>query len=168
MEHDFIIDKEPRSIKCEVKDKNVKATVDEERLEFNFSLPGENRMSLLNEANGYDIYYLKTRDAIHVFVRGEKYVVNIKDSGADFDVEAGGVGANGLIETPMPGTIIKFLVEEGERVEAEQGLVIVEAMKMENEIRSPIPAIVKKINFRPGDAVDIGQSIIDLEKIEEE
>jgi pyruvate carboxylase subunit B len=65
----------------------------------------------------------------------------------------------------MPGNIIKILVSEGDIVEKDQGLVIVEAMKMENEIRATFKAKVKKINFKPGDAVDVGKSIIDLEEI---
>ncbi|MCJ7577768.1 MAG: biotin/lipoyl-binding protein, partial [candidate division Zixibacteria bacterium] len=68
---------------------------------------------------------------------------------------------------PMPGKIVKILVREGDKVRKGQGLVIVEAMKMENEIRSPGAGIVKKINFKEGNLVDTADLIIELEPEEE-
>jgi len=58
---------------------------------------------------------------------------------------------------------VKLLVEEEQKVAAGQGLVIVEAMKMENEIKSTIEAIVKRVNFSAGDLVNLGDVIIELE-----
>jgi biotin carboxyl carrier protein len=53
-------------------------------------------------------------------------------------------------------------VNAGDKVERGQGLVIVEAMKMENEIKSPVNGIVEKISFAPGDLVDAAQPIIEI------
>ena len=63
----------------------------------------------------------------------------------------------------MPGNLIKVMVKEGDAVEEGQALVIVEAMKMENEIRSPSNGIVKSVNFSVGDLVDAGVPIVELE-----
>ena len=68
---------------------------------------------------------------------------------------------------PMPGKILKIFVKVGEKIELKQNLVIVEAMKMENNITSSMKGIVKKINFKEGDLVDTGQPIIELEPITE-
>jgi pyruvate carboxylase subunit B len=57
---------------------------------------------------------------------------------------------------PIPGTIIKYLVKEGDEVKANAGIVILEAMKMENEIVSPVAGKVKAINYKPGDKVSGG------------
>ncbi len=57
---------------------------------------------------------------------------------------------------PIPGTIIKYLVKEGDEVKANAGIVILEAMKMENEIVSPVAGKVKAINYKPGDKVGGG------------
>jgi biotin carboxyl carrier protein len=54
----------------------------------------------------------------------------------------------------MPGKIIAVLVAEGDAVEKGQGLVIVEAMKMENEVRSPVTGAVREIKVKPGDTVE--------------
>ena len=68
-----------------------------------------------------------------------------------------------LVSVPMPGKIIAILVAEGDSVEKGQGLVIVEAMKMENEVRSPIAGEIKEIKVKPGDTVDGGAVLVIVE-----
>ena len=67
------------------------------------------------------------------------------------------------VSVPMPGKIIAVLVAEGDAVEKGQGLVIVEAMKMENEVRSPITGEVKEIKVKPGDTVEGGAVLVIVE-----
>jgi len=57
---------------------------------------------------------------------------------------------------PIPGTIIRYLVKEGDEVKANTGIVVLEAMKMENEIISPVAGKIKTINCKPGDKVSGG------------
>lgn len=57
---------------------------------------------------------------------------------------------------PIPGTIVRYLVKEGDVVKANAGIVILEAMKMENEIVSPVAGKVKSVNHKPGDKVSGG------------
>ena len=68
----------------------------------------------------------------------------------------------GVVTAPMPGKILRILVKEGEEVKTGQGLLILEAMKMENEIPSPKDGVVKKILVKEGDTVDTGQALIEL------
>jgi pyruvate carboxylase subunit B len=69
----------------------------------------------------------------------------------------------GVVTAPMPGKIIRILVKEGEQVKTGQGLLILEAMKMENEIPAPKDGVVKRILVKEGDTVDTGQALIELE-----
>jgi len=64
------------------------------------------------------------------------------------------------IVAPMPGKIVRILVKAGDTVESGQGLVVVEAMKMQNEIRSPKSGTVEKIVAKEGDAVNAGDVLI--------
>ena len=64
---------------------------------------------------------------------------------------------------PMPGMVVKINVSEGDTVRRNQSLAIVEAMKMENELRSPIDGKVSRIHASAGDLVDTGKPIIELE-----
>ncbi|WP_297477815.1 pyruvate/oxaloacetate carboxyltransferase [Thermococcus sp.] len=69
----------------------------------------------------------------------------------------------GVVTSPMPGKILRILVKEGEQVKTGQGLVVLEAMKMENEIPVPKDGVVKRILVKEGDTVDTGQPLIELE-----
>ena len=64
------------------------------------------------------------------------------------------------IVAPMPGKIVRILVKPGDAVELGQGLIVVEAMKMQNEIRSPKSGAVEKIIAKEGDAVNAGDVLL--------
>ncbi|MFQ5539453.1 MAG: biotin/lipoyl-containing protein, partial [Candidatus Binatia bacterium] len=67
------------------------------------------------------------------------------------------------VTVPMAGKVIAVLVSEGDRVDKDQGLVIVEAMKMENEVRSPIASEIKEVRVKAGQSVEAGETLIVVE-----
>ena len=67
------------------------------------------------------------------------------------------------VTAPMPGLVVRVEVEPGDDVEAGQGLVIVEAMKMENELRATGPARVRAVHVKSGQSVEKGEVLVDLE-----
>ena len=71
----------------------------------------------------------------------------------------GGTEAEGRqqIVAPMPGKIVRVLVKAGDRVQAAQGLLVVEAMKMQNEIRSPKSGTIERVLVTEGQAVNAGE-----------
>jgi len=73
-----------------------------------------------------------------------------------------GGGAN-VVRSPMPGRVVDVLVAEGDAVSAGQGIVIVEAMKMENELRAEIDGIVSEIHVRADDRVDGNADLVTLD-----
>jgi acetyl-CoA/propionyl-CoA carboxylase biotin carboxyl carrier protein len=76
----------------------------------------------------------------------------------------GGAGAGtGKVAVPMQGTIVKVLVEVGQIVEAGQSVVVLEAMKMENQIEADKSGVVKAINVSPGDTVGAGDVVVVIE-----
>ena len=64
---------------------------------------------------------------------------------------------------PMPGLIVRINAQPGDKVGQGQGLVVMEAMKMENELRAPAAGTVKSINVKPGPAVEKGTVLIEME-----
>jgi len=82
-----------------------------------------------------------------------------KEKAAAGDGEISGEG----IRAPMPGRIVEVFVEAGDEVEKGDVVLILEAMKMENELRSPGKAIVKSINVKPGDSVAGNQLLVALD-----
>ncbi len=73
--------------------------------------------------------------------------------------KAGGAGG-GAVTVPMQGTIVKVLVSEGQRVEAGQAVVVLEAMKMENNIATETSGTVQEVRVSPGDAVGTGDVVV--------
>ena len=67
------------------------------------------------------------------------------------------------LHAPMPGLIVRVNVAEGDRVRAGQGLVVMEAMKMENELRATGAARVKRVLVSPGSAVEKGAMLLEME-----
>jgi len=104
---------------------------------------------------------------ITVEVNGNKYDVNIKDSYDQLVKKLGFATVNNQklknIKAPMPGLIIDILVEPGQEVQKGDQLLILEAMKMENVLKSEGEGIVKEVLFTKGSAVDKGQVIIEME-----
>ena len=67
------------------------------------------------------------------------------------------------IAAPMPGRVVKVLVSVGDSVAARQGLIVIEAMKMENELRAPRAGTVSAVNVVPGAAVEAGVVVVVIE-----
>ena len=74
----------------------------------------------------------------------------------------GGEASEGSITAFMPGTILQVFVEEGQEIKAGDVLLILEAMKMENEVKAPADGVIEKINVASGATVTKGESLIQL------
>lgn len=79
-------------------------------------------------------------------------------AGASHGAERGGV-----VRAPMPGLVIRIQVAVGDRVRAGQGLVVLEAMKMENELKAPADGTVARIAASQGSAVEKGAVLVELD-----
>lgn len=66
------------------------------------------------------------------------------------------------VAAPMPGTIVSVNVTQGQAVKSGDVLVILEAMKMENEIKAPADGTVASVNVNKGESVDSGQTLVTL------
>ncbi len=73
-----------------------------------------------------------------------------------------------VLKAPMPGLVVRVEVEEGMEIEEGTGLVIVEAMKMENELKSPGAVRIGRISVHEGEAVEKDQTLMELEPLEGE
>lgn len=107
-----------------------------------------------------------------VVMYGTRYEVGVLDERrkalAALGGGPGGGGAGETVSTSMPGRVVAVLVEPGETVEAGQGVVVVEAMKMENELKASAPGVVRKLCVAAGDAVEGGAPLVVLGPIPEE
>lgn len=107
----------------------------------------------------------KTKDTFEVNTHGRSHAVTIVDpkrlrSGQNSDRHHHGVAE---ILAPMPGKVVRVQLEPGAEVEKGTGVVVVEAMKMQNEMKSPREGVVVSINVRPGDTVNAGDVLAVIE-----
>jgi len=71
--------------------------------------------------------------------------------------------ASPVLKAPMPGLVLRVQVIPGQAVDAGAGLVVLEAMKMENELKAPGQVVVKAVRVQPGEAVEKGQVLLEFE-----
>ena len=99
-------------------------------------------------------------------LNGERVHANVVDerTRAIRAMTAHSAGAQGPkpVRAPMPGMVVRIEVEVGQRVSAGQGVVIIEAMKMENELKADGAGVVSKILATPGTAVEKGAVLVEL------
>lgn len=106
------------------------------------------------------------RGAYTLWIDGHRFVVEaldertrtIRDLASDALRES---GPKPLV-APMPGLVVRVHVKAGDRVDAGQGMVVMEAMKMENELRSPSAGAVVSVRVEPGTAVEKGTILVEL------
>jgi len=84
----------------------------------------------------------------------------------ELSATAGGATGVSALKAPMPGLVVQVAVEEGGVVEAGATVVIVEAMKMENELRAPATARVARVLVDPGDAVHKAQILVEFSDVD--
>lgn len=124
--------------------------------------------SVLVEGEQHEVFVEKDGEAYVISARGRSQRVTLVDprawSGAGSDRAAGGVAR---IATPMPGKVVRVLVTVGDIVEAGAGVVVVEAMKMQNELKSPLRGTVVQVSVAEGAAVNANQALVMVEAIEE-
>jgi len=121
--------------------------------------------SLIVNGVCHEVHYSQDRDRFNLLVSGEHYelVARNRRSRAAPQAGAGLVSGRQLISAPMPGRVVKVLVGPGQKVEAGQPLIMLEAMKMENELRTPTEGTVSEIAVGEGDVVTTGQKLAVVE-----
>ena len=100
-----------------------------------------------------------------IFLQGSRYEVSVDDPRAWRGRKRPGAGTEGAqkLTASMPGKIVRVLAAEGEKISPGQGIAVVEAMKMQNEIKSPKEGILKKLLVQPGMNVNAGEVLAIVE-----
>ena len=105
-------------------------------------------------------------DVWMVELSGERVVVQVLDEHVR---NAGALGGGrpitsvaGVVRAPMPGLVLRLEVAPGDSVRAGSGLLVLEAMKMENEIRAAVAGVVKAVLVHPGQVVEKGTALVEV------
>jgi biotin carboxyl carrier protein len=125
-----------------------------------------NILSILLDGQSFEISVTPSPDGKLKLQTGtEEFEAEVIDPRAWSGRRHGNVEAQGRqqIVAPMPGKVVRLLVKAGDHVEAGQGLLVVEAMKMQNEIRSPKSGTVERVLAREGQPVNAGETLAWIE-----
>jgi len=133
--------------------------VDGELVDVDLSRSGVPELySMLINGRSFEVLIEEQRQVYDVTLRGEQYHVRVEDERTRRlnegrrrpEVPKGEL----VVKAPIPGLVVKVLVHEGEEIAEDQALVILEAMKMENEIRALRGGIVRKVEVSAGQRVE--------------
>ena len=118
-----------------------------------------NIFSVLLSGHSHEVYVTPSPDGqLQLQTGGLEFLAEVFDPRSWRGRRQTGAEAEGRqqIVAPMPGKVVRLLVKEGDKVEAGQGLLVVEAMKMQNEIRSPKSGALERVQVAEGQAVNAG------------
>jgi biotin carboxyl carrier protein len=115
--------------------------------------------SILLEGRVYEASMDRAGQTLVVTVEGERFEVEVRDPRAWSRKSVAGSQGAATLSAPMPGKVVRVLVAAGDVVEAGQGLLVVEAMKMQNEIKAPRSGQVISLTAREGATVAAGEPL---------
>lgn len=149
-------------------DGKIFATVNDRRYELTASEPEPNVFLFNHEGRVYEaVVTPPARDggSTHVRVGSTETEVKLIDPKRLRSSGSGAEHGDGIaeIKTAMPGKIVRVLLQPGDEVEAGGSVLVVEAMKMQNELKSPKAGSVKEVRVKEGDAVSAGDILATIE-----
>jgi biotin carboxyl carrier protein len=142
-------------------------SVDGKTYEVDFeSVSGQPVYSLIVDGKSHESYVQPGDDHWQVLLRGRLYPVIVEDERENRlrAAAGGGVAESGEfhLKAPMPGLIVAIPVSEGQEVKKGQVLLILESMKMQNELKSPRDGTVGRIRVKSGESVEQRQTLLSV------
>lgn len=172
---------------AELNGKKYKVDVHEERHSWKISLQQQGKDWIHYDISKNDFKYAE--EYISFLFNGKSYLIDVLGQDTDYTVftrnsfrtikiyndemilheslkKGGGFGSDTELKSGMPGKIIEIFAKEGDIIKAGKPLLIMEAMKMENEMRAPNDVKIKQICVKQGDSVESGAILIKFDKID--
>jgi len=147
-------------------DKHV--NVNDKTYEVDFeSVSGQPVYSLIVDGMSHEAYVQERDGEWQVLLRGRLYSIDVEDEREKRLRAAGGGGVADTgeyhLKAPMPGLVVAISVEEGQEVKKGDVLLILESMKMQNELKSPRDGVVNRIKVKAGESVEQKQAMLSIQ-----
>ena len=131
------------------------------------SVSGQPVYSMLIDGKSYESYVYETEEGWQVLTRGRQYNLTIEDEREKRLRSAAGAGViesgEYHMKAPMPGLVVSITVREGDKVAKGQVILILESMKMQNELKSPKAGTVGRIRVKQGEKVEQRQALLSVQ-----
>lgn len=160
MKFDVRISGKTRTIELQRNSERWQISLDGTALDADAVEIAPNVFSILLNGESFEVRIAPTSEGkLTLQTRHQDFTAEVVDPRAWRDRRHGAVEAEGRqqIVAPMPGKVVRLLVKAGDKVEAGQGLLVVEAMKMQNEVRSPKTGTVERLLVKEGQPVIAGE-----------
>jgi len=165
MLYDVTIDGKSYRLELGRQDGHWQCKLDGVEVQLDAVLTRPDVLSILIQGKAYEIKREHTATDTHLWVGSARYAAELRDPRSLRSRRAGAGDDHGpkKLIAPMPGKVVRVLLKENAAVEAGQGILVMEAMKMQNEIKSPKKGIVQKIVPGEGTAVNAGDVLAIVE-----
>lgn len=162
-------DREPLDAQIEEHDHGYVIVLGERTYHIDYrSESGSPTRSMIVDGLAYEAATFQDKDSWDVFISGDAYRVKVMDAlWAQAEVGAGDAGGAEVVRSPMPGGVVKILVAEGDTVTPGQPVIVVEAMKMQNELTATHGGRVSGIHVSEGDTVEEDAPLLEIDPPEE-
>jgi biotin carboxyl carrier protein len=165
MVYEIVIDGKPHNLDLTREGQRWLCRVDGREVEANALATRPDVLSIVIDGAAYEVKRERTPSDTHLWVKNSRFAVEVRDPRSLRSRHAKGGSAEGpqKIAAPMPGKIVRILAPGGAAVEAGQGIIVVEAMKMQNEMKSPKSGTVKQVLVLEGATVNAGDVLAIIE-----
>jgi biotin carboxyl carrier protein len=166
MTYDVVVDDKTHQVELSRGEKSWLCKVDGQEVDVDAELTARDVLSVLVGGKAYEIKRERSlQGELHMVIGSARYAVDVRDprSLRTRRAIAGTEAGPQKIKAPMPGKIVRILVAEKDEVKAGQGVIVMEAMKMQNEMKSPKDGRVQKILTAEGSAVNAGDTLAIIE-----
>jgi biotin carboxyl carrier protein len=130
------------------------------------TVSGQPVFSLILNGKSYESFIYQNDEDWEVLIRGRQYQVKIEDEREKRLKAAAGAGvAEGgefHLKAPMPGLVVAVLINEGQEVKKGQVMLILESMKMQNELKAPRDGTMGRVRVKPGESVEQKQTLLSV------
>ena len=163
MKFEVRIGAKTRTVELRQEENRWRIAVDGRAVEADVAAVEPDAFSVLLDGRSYEVRVTPgPNGALTLQTAQQEFIAEVIDPRAWRGRRHGGVEAQGRqqIAAPMPGKVVRVLVRTGEKVESGQGLLVVEAMKMQNEIRSPKSGTIERLLAKEGQPVNAGEVLV--------
>lgn len=146
----------------------VPVQIDGKTYDVDFSTGDGSLLSLIVMGRSYEADVVEEAEGVlMVWVEGKLHRIEYQEEGRrprrSASVTGQDMGGRQMIVAPMPGKVVALLVSPAQEVSAGQGVIVIEAMKMENELKASGAGVIKEIKVREGDGVSGGDVLVVIE-----
>jgi biotin carboxyl carrier protein len=165
MTYDIVIEGKLHRLELERQGNTWRCKLDGKAITADAVRARPNVLSLIIEGQSYEVKREQSAQDMHIWVQGARYAAEVRDPRSLRSRRAGAETAQGprKLTAPMPGKVVRVLVKEKDEIEQGQGLIVVEAMKMQNELKSPKKGVVQKMLAAEGANVNAGDVLAIVE-----